>query len=373
MEKPPENNKEIGNEYNVTFRGLFPGKTYLFTPLLIYVNSLVFLLMVASGGNLFDTEVDSLIRWGGNLRSLTIGGEPWRLITSVFLHSGIIHLAFNIYILIYIGSVLEKAIGKKRFILAYIFSGTLSSVFSLIFNENIVSVGASGAIFGIIGVLGIQLILKRISIPSATMKNMALSAGFFIFYNVIYAIRLEGIDHVAHLGGLISGGTIGAIYSLDRVKKINPVFTYIILGVFFCTSLIIGLSSVSDTLGRYEAAMYEFSSNEKKTLWAFEKDISLHINQEQLRLNKERIHDEGIFLWQRNEEIISDLLTANYPEQLQNHLRKLLEYSQLRKNYFKTLVDLIDVDTPEARLHLDTTTQNIARILSQMEEMNRQW
>jgi rhomboid protease GluP len=120
---------------------------------IIAVNTIIFLLMVFNGVDFFSPAPQQVLKWGGNLPELTLGGEWWRLIASIFLHFGIIHLALNMYALYYIGSYLEKMLGKSRYITAYLCAGISASFVSLLWhrNELLVSAGASGAIFGMFG------------------------------------------------------------------------------------------------------------------------------------------------------------------------------------------------------------------------------
>ena len=95
---------------------LIPREGYFFTPILIDLNIAVFALMVLSGVSFTFPDAESLLKWGANYRQYTLGGQPWRLFTSMFLHFGIIHLAVNMYSLYSLGQMLERFIGKWRFI-----------------------------------------------------------------------------------------------------------------------------------------------------------------------------------------------------------------------------------------------------------------
>lgn len=112
--------QELSEPPQLSFIDLFkfsPG--YIFTPLLVYANVLIFIVMVATGVDAFAPTVESLITWGGNVRGLTLNGELWRLFTCTFLHGGIIHLAFNMYALLQVGFFLETSIGKLRYVVTY--------------------------------------------------------------------------------------------------------------------------------------------------------------------------------------------------------------------------------------------------------------
>src|SRR5580692_6058604 len=130
------------------FLSLFePREGYFVTPILIDINLAVFALMVFSGADFFQPGTASLISWGANVRYLTLDGQWWRIITNVFVHIGLLHVLFNMYALLYIGVLLEPQMGRLRFLAAYLLTGIMASLTSLYWHPNIISAGASGAIF----------------------------------------------------------------------------------------------------------------------------------------------------------------------------------------------------------------------------------
>jgi len=232
--KDIEYSKEMEEEaekptHSIKFKDLIPHKGYLFTPLLILANILVFVSMVLLGMDVFTPSIEFLVQWGGNIRFLTMNGELWRLLTCTFVHFGIIHLVFNMLALLYVGSLLEKTIGKSKFIFAYLICGIIASISSLIVHENLVSVGASGAIFGIFGVLLSLLIFKKHVFPNISALRLFLYVFVFVLYNVLTGFGKSGIDNAAHVGGLFTGITIGIFYSVIIKRKVIgsvPSFTY---------------------------------------------------------------------------------------------------------------------------------------------------
>jgi len=193
-------------------RYFIPRKTYFITPLIMDLNILVFVLMVLSGVSVITPDSDSLIRWGADYTPLTLGGEWWRMLTSTFLHAGILHLAFNMYAFFYIGLLLEPYLGRWLFTAAYLLTGVVASATSLYWHDMVLSVGASGAIFGMYGVFLAMLTTNLIH--KEKRGPLFRSIGLFVVYNLAIGLTIGtigSIDNSAHIGGLISGILIGYI------------------------------------------------------------------------------------------------------------------------------------------------------------------
>ncbi len=140
-------------------------------------------------------------------------GEDWRLLTVVLVHAGLLHLAFNMYALYLVGPMVERIYGRTQYLLMYVLSGIAGSVLSYIFlSEN--AVGASGAIFGLFGVV---FIAYRVHNPllGRGADALARQIGFLIVFNLVLDLGLigggVGIDIFAHIGGLIAGVWLGLI------------------------------------------------------------------------------------------------------------------------------------------------------------------
>jgi len=119
------------------------------------LNILFFAIMIINGVGIFQPEVQHLVEWGAKVRLLTEGGDWWRLGSAMFMHIGIIHLLLNMYALFSIGVHLEAAMGRWKFLAAYLATGILANVTSIWWHENTASAGASGAIFGMYGVFSL--------------------------------------------------------------------------------------------------------------------------------------------------------------------------------------------------------------------------
>ncbi|NID10092.1 rhomboid family intramembrane serine protease [Fibrivirga algicola] len=183
-----------------------PRHNYRVTPILMLVNIAVFAIMVISGVNFMNPSAEDLVQWGANYTAFTRAGEPWRLLTACFLHIGIIHLAVNMMSLRYLGMQIEPLLGSWRFLVAYIATGLTGSLGSLWWHDVAVSAGASGAIFGIEGVL-LALVMTNLftdDVRKALLKSTLSVVGI----NLLIGMSI-GADNAAHIGGLLGGIVCG--------------------------------------------------------------------------------------------------------------------------------------------------------------------
>ena len=185
---------------------------YAITIALIAINVLVFLAMGVSGVSLTEPTPLDVVRWGGDFGPLTVGAHQWwRLLTSCFLHFGIIHIAFNMYVLFQIGPVIETVFGRARYLVIYLCAGLFGSLVSVWIHPMAVGAGASGAIFGLYGALFGFLLIQRRSLNPAVTRSIAKSAGIFLLYNLVYGVMSRTTDLSAHFGGLIAGFVVGML------------------------------------------------------------------------------------------------------------------------------------------------------------------
>ncbi|MFT5875244.1 MAG: rhomboid protease GluP [Clostridium sp.] len=167
-----------------------------------------YLSFVYAKGSMFSSDTNVLILLGAKVNELIAKGQYYRLISCMFLHGGILHLAVNMYSLYVIGPMVEKINGKAKYIAIYFISGICASIFSYIFSPS-VSIGASGAIFGLLGATLIYAIKSKGKTGNGFIKNI-LSV---IFINIFIGATLPGIDNFAHLGGLLGGMIISFLVS----------------------------------------------------------------------------------------------------------------------------------------------------------------
>jgi membrane associated rhomboid family serine protease len=178
------------------------------TQILIDLNLLIFLTMVFSGLGFISFDSADLLKWGANYRPAIVHHEYWRLLTNIFIHGGLLHILANMYGLFFAGIFLEPVIGTRKYLLAYFISGIAASLASIWWHYDTVSVGASGAIFGLYGVFFALLTVNVF--PKGVKKSFLIMTSLFIIYNLLYGLS-GGVDNAAHVGGLFSGLVIGYI------------------------------------------------------------------------------------------------------------------------------------------------------------------
>lgn len=177
---------------------------------LIGLSVLVFLLMVAFGASPRAPNTAQLIKWGANNGYYTLlYNQYWRLLSSNYVHIGIIHLVVNMYCLWGLGRLLELFYARKDYVLLYTYTGIAGSLLSVGLHPYVTSAGASGAIFGVAGVLLTTLKYGHLPLPEATRKTLFREILQFAGINLVVGFVLLGVDNAGHLGGLLSGLVVG--------------------------------------------------------------------------------------------------------------------------------------------------------------------
>jgi rhomboid protease GluP len=196
-----------------------PWGKYAVTAAIIDINILVFVMMVLSGVDISSPSALDLMRWGADRRMETMGGDWWRLFTSMFVHSGLAHLFANCIGLIFAAILVETILGHKNYLLLYLLAGLGGSVASIWWHADSVSVGASGAIFGVYGAALALALLN--AYPKNAKKWMLVIISVYIILNLLWGLT-GGIDNAAHIGGLLSGILITIVmYKIDGTIKEN--------------------------------------------------------------------------------------------------------------------------------------------------------
>jgi len=182
------------------------------THVIVGINVLVFLAMVLSGVSPLNPTTAQLKHWGANWGPLSLGTQPWRILTSNYVHVGIIHLAFNMWCLWNLGQLAERILGRLNFVVLYTICGLAGSLASLWRHPLVVGAGASGAIFGLAGASIAVFYLGHLPIAKSALQGTMRSLLTFVGYNLLFGLS-PGIDNSAHVGGLVAGLAMGAALS----------------------------------------------------------------------------------------------------------------------------------------------------------------
>lgn len=215
-------NKKTAKE-NRRYEATFKPKKIVVTKIIIAICVLIYALTYVNS---------SILYLLANNASLVKNGEFYRLITSAFVHANIVHLICNMYSLYIIGSQIESFMGKIKFIIIFLVSAILGNLMSICFSQGF-SVGASGAIFGLMGALGYFGYHYRLYL-SSVIKSQIIP---LIALNLVIGFMIPGIDNFAHIGGLVGGYfslmALGVDEKTTIQERINAIIPLIILIAFF--------------------------------------------------------------------------------------------------------------------------------------------
>ena len=188
-------------------------ETYKITSIIIVLNVMMGIVVAASGG----FTIANLYSWGALWPpAVTYQNEWYRLVTSMLLHGNVFHLLMNMYVLVYIGGFMERFIGSLRYIALYVIAGiTASLAVVYLGNSNVITVGASGSIFGIMGALFLMTFIQKDALPGPIIYQIRL----LTLINLGITAFIPEISIFGHLGGLVTGMIIFYIFHLIRDKN----------------------------------------------------------------------------------------------------------------------------------------------------------
>jgi rhomboid protease GluP len=224
----------------------------IFTPWVTYVliaaNLIVFGLEIAAGADPIKPTPQKMIELGGNFAPLTLHGEPWRMVSSMFLHYGLLHIALNMLCLAQ-GRVVERLFGRAGFISIYLVSGLLGGALSMARNANVVSAGASGAVFGVYGAFGAYLVFRKTEMAEEVWQKTTRQIGTFVGINLVYGLATPGIDMSAHIGGIAAGFVVGAALLAGKsadAQRIKRALGLTVAGVALSAAALFAIRAPTD-------------------------------------------------------------------------------------------------------------------------------
>jgi rhomboid protease GluP len=328
------------------------------TPALVALNLAVFIVMVAMGVDALGGRPDDYLKFGANFGPLTTGGEWWRLVTCTFVHYGILHLVFNMWALWDSGRLAERLFGNTWFLALYLFAGVAGSMASLLWRNEAISVGASGAVFGVFGAVLAYTTRQRGSIPPAFMNRLRVSTSIFVTYSLFYGFAASGIDNAAHLGGLAGGFLMGLIAARPLATPARAAGHWQRIGLaLVIAAIVLPLAThfAPDTSRVYrqaldlQKAIDAFADDEKKLSAAFEAVVD--------RARDDKLDDDATLKLLRGELLpawdtaVARLAAVNLDARapLRKDYDILLRYARARRDMTAALADFMEAGTPASR------------------------
>ena len=203
--------KKKNDEFLSIVNFLIPRKENYFLPIIINLNIAYYVLLALFGIDIFSPRTEDLVRFGAINSVKIANGEIWRFVTAMFMHGGLQHIVYNMIILAFAGLFAKEIFGEKKLAMIYFISGLLSFLVTLLFHNGYIGVGASGAIFGIIGSLfGAGLVDGY-----KENKTVIFITFGYLLINVLFGF-ITNSDNVAHVSGFLIGALISWIFILFK-------------------------------------------------------------------------------------------------------------------------------------------------------------
>lgn len=240
-----------------------------------------------------------LLDFGAMYSPLIVSGEYWRLLSAMFLHAGFLHLLFNLIGIIIFGRINERLFGRINFFLLYVLTGISASSTSYVFNDVGISVGASGAIFGMMGAMISFFAINR-KIFGKDGLNTLYGVIILSIINLWFGTTIDGVDNWAHIGGLVSGLILGVALLPQTKIGLQRVFNYrssknleflkryvlvLIWFVLFCSTILIGNKFAPNPywhISRAEIMINEGRFSDAENELHFAMDIALELRDRKL-------------------------------------------------------------------------------------------
>jgi rhomboid protease GluP len=318
------------------------------------------------------------VRFGSNYGPLTWTGEPWRLITSSFIHVGIFHVAFNMYAL-YSGRLTERLFGSARFALIYLLSALSGSVVSGWWEPLRNSAGASGAIFGVYGALLVFFALRRADIPRDMLRSSGRGALTLCVYSLVLGAANPMVDNACHIGGLL-GGALAAFF---LVRPVDPAtratrqpWRLVAVATGICAALLLLAAPLAMPNGprggllRVQLAQIRFADHETKLVNAYQ-DIAHAYEAKQLSGEKaaERLEIEVLGPWEKAMQPIMDIppiTVATSPAAKQREL--LRNYVSERKVAMEFSIETLRHPDGDAQAKSTAAWNRVNVLIEQLQE-----
>ena len=233
---------------------------------ILVFNCIAFVMLILAGGS---TDVEVLVSFGALSSNLVSEGEYWRFITCIFLHANLMHLGVNAFSLFIFGPTAEVFFGRIKFLIIYLISGVGGSATSYVFiDPRSIGVGASGAVFGVLGSIAVYYYLNQ-HIYGKYGRGMMGGIALIVLLNLGFGFTVQGVDNWAHIGGLLSGILAAFALQKHRSELGFGVFGLYFFRIIILALILIGLllfaardnsvNSLNKAQGLYEEKQYDAS------------------------------------------------------------------------------------------------------------------
>lgn len=325
---------------------------------IIGISSLVFIIMAFFGISIIEPNVESLIGWGANFSTKTLNNEYWRLVTSNFIHIGLFHLLVNMAALYFIGKVLESLISKVQFITVFLSSGVLGNLICMYWGHNVINIGSSASIFGLLGLFFGFYTSKHISYK--IKRAFEISMVIFVSYNIIFGMQ-EGISNVANVGGFFGGVLCSYILHISLSTPKSFVLRCLTLLIIAASTLSFSYYTIvckPKDINVFESNLSKVYKLESEALKVFE---GLESKSSKDLMNE--IDSIGINNWNESLEILKKNNTLHLPVKAKNKNSLLIKYCNLRLKYYKLMYETVKYNTKENKKKLSQYKSEINEVL----------
>jgi rhomboid protease GluP len=344
---PTESEQQLSRAiaFSQTLHRLTP--RVLITPAIVVVNVAVVVLMIFLGVHIMSPSVESLIQWGANFAPMTTGGQWWRLLTAMFLHVGLLHLAMNMWVLWDAGHLMERLIGNFGFLILYLVSGLFGSLASVWWNPQVVSAGASGAVFGVFGALLAIVVRRRRAIPMEMLARLRNGTVAFVGFNIVFGLTMPQIDMAAHMGGLVAGFIWGLLLGHEvrleaRPGRLKRNVIALVLGAALIPAAILIMPKGT---ARMQQELEQLEQVERACQGTYLTGLNKLRSGEISEAQMVRIlRNEILPRWRETRQRLARI--KDLPPLFEKHIRRLNEYMSLRQKGWELLAEGIEQKDP---------------------------
>lgn len=342
----------------------FGFKDHEITFFLIAIMVLAFVAMVIRGVDAFDPLVEDIIKWGGSLKYNVTGGEWWRLITATFVHIGIYPLLANIFGIYFVGLMVESILGKLKFLIAFICCGVLASLISMLWVADGVTAGASGAIFGMYGVLLAFSTTKYVNKKFSTIWLAGIA--IYAVFNIYMGFK-GGTDNAENLGGFAAGILIGYLFYFYHFKKnvARAGGSRISIEVLLLTALLVFAYNKKygkDDSLQFEKAVMKLNQIELKAMTLMQQLQQAEDNIAATKVLK----DSALPEWKHFQKEIMKTDKYTLDETFKRKRKLLNEYAGLRVRQTELIYRSVNEGTDKYNNEINQVSDTIDKIIDQI-------